>query len=77
MPDARGSIPARVHFILFSLVSRQALGPTQPPIQCVPGALYPWVKRPGSEAGHSTPDSTEIKNYGAIISHPPPYVFMI
>jgi hypothetical protein len=41
--------------------SRPALGPTQSPIQCVPG-----VKRPGREADHSPPTSTEVKNSGAI-----------
>jgi hypothetical protein len=29
----------------FSSVSRPALGPTQPSIQCVPGVLSPGVKR--------------------------------
>jgi hypothetical protein len=28
--------------------TRQALGPTQPPIQCVPGALSLEVKQPGA-----------------------------
>jgi hypothetical protein len=35
---------------LFSTTSRPVLGPTQPPIQCVPGALSPGVKRSGLEA---------------------------
>jgi hypothetical protein len=29
----------------FSSVSRPALGPTQPPVQCLPGVLSPGVKR--------------------------------
>jgi hypothetical protein len=37
---------------LFTTASRPALVPTEPPIQCVPGALYLWVKRPGREADH-------------------------
>jgi hypothetical protein len=36
--------------------------PTQPPNQCVPGALYLAVKRPGREADHSPPSSAEVKN---------------
>jgi hypothetical protein len=38
------------------------LGPTQPPIQQVPGALSLGVKRPGREADHSPPTSVEVKN---------------
>jgi hypothetical protein len=35
---------------IFTIMSRMALGPTQPPIQWVPGALSLGVKRPGREA---------------------------
>jgi hypothetical protein len=38
-----------------------ALGHTQPPIQWVPGALSPGVKRPGREADHSPPTSAGVK----------------
>jgi hypothetical protein len=38
---------------IFSMSSRSAVGPTQPPIQWVPEALSPGEKRPGREAGHS------------------------
>jgi len=38
------------------------LGPTQPPIQWVPGALSPRIKRPGREANYSPPSSAEVKN---------------
>jgi hypothetical protein len=46
--------------LLLPLTSRYspqhtALGPTQPPIQWVPGALSLGVKRPGREADHSPP----------------------
>jgi hypothetical protein len=47
---------------LFTIASRPALGPTQPPIQWVPGALSLGVKRPGREADHSPPSSAEVKN---------------
>jgi hypothetical protein len=44
-------------------VSRPALGPTQPPVQWVPGVLAPEVKaRPGSDADHSPPSSAEVEN---------------
>jgi hypothetical protein len=39
--------PGRGKICLFSTSSRKVLGPTQPPIQCIPAALYPVVRRPG------------------------------
>jgi hypothetical protein len=50
---------------LFATASRPTLGFTQSPIQWVPGALSPGVKRPGREANHW--------NYTSIPSH----VFMV
>jgi hypothetical protein len=43
------------------MTSRPVLGPTEPPIQWVPEALSPEVKRPEREADHSPPSSTEVK----------------
>jgi hypothetical protein len=43
---------------LFS-VTRPALGFTQPPTQCVPGAVTLVVQRQGREANHSRPCSAE------------------
>jgi hypothetical protein len=60
---------------LFIIASRPALGPTQPPIQWVPGALSLGVKRPGREADHSPPSSAEVKNAWSYTSTPQ-YVFM-
>jgi hypothetical protein len=63
--DDRGSrvrIPAGSGNFLFTTASRMALGPTQPPIQWVPGSLSLGVRRPGREADHSLPSSTEVKN---------------
>jgi hypothetical protein len=49
-PRSRSSSPCRGKNFLFSTSFRPALGCTQPPIQWVPGALSPVVKR---EADHS------------------------
>jgi hypothetical protein len=51
--------------------SRSVLGPTQPPIQWVPGALSLGVKRPGREVDHSPPSSAEVKNACSYTSTPP------
>jgi hypothetical protein len=56
---------------LFTTASRTALGPTQPPIQCVPGALSPGVKRLGREVDHSPPSSAEVKEYVELYLHSP------
>jgi hypothetical protein len=58
-PRDRTSSPGRSR--IFSTSSRPALVSTQPPIQWVPGALSPGVKRPGCDAGHSPPTSAEVK----------------
>jgi hypothetical protein len=54
--------------------SRSALGPTQTPIQRVPGALSPRVKRQGRKADHSPPASAEVKEMW-IYTSTPSYVF--
>jgi hypothetical protein len=51
---------------LSAIASRPAPLPTQPPIQCVPGAPSPEIKRQGREADNSLPSSAEVKNGGAI-----------
>jgi hypothetical protein len=72
-PGDRGSIPGRGKRI-FSLtsVSRPALGPTQPPVQWVPGVLSPGVKRDGGVTltthPHLVPRSRLSRSY---ISSPP------
>jgi hypothetical protein len=63
---AGGSIPARGQIFLFSIASRLAPGPAQPPMQWVPGAISPGIKRPGPEADHTPPSSAEVKNGGTI-----------
>jgi hypothetical protein len=54
----------------FSMSSRPAVGPTQPPIQWVSGALSPGIKLPGHEADHSPPTSTEVKKTWICTSTP-------
>jgi hypothetical protein len=51
---------------LFSTASRLALRPTQPPVQWVPGAIFPVVKLLGRGADYSLPSGAEVKNGGAI-----------
>jgi hypothetical protein len=43
--------------LFLALASRPALGQTQPPIKCVPGVIFPCVKRPGRESDHTPPSS--------------------
>jgi hypothetical protein len=61
-------------FIIYKPTSRTALGPTQPPIQWVRGS-FRGVKRPGREADHSFPSSSEAKNAWSSTSTSQ-YVFM-
>jgi hypothetical protein len=56
---------------LWTTASRTALGPTQPPIQWVPGALSLGVKRPVCEADHSPPSSAEVKEWVELYIHSP------
>jgi hypothetical protein len=60
-----------LQIFLFTTASRPALGPTQPPIRWVPGALSLGIKRPGREADHSPPSSTEVKHAWSYTSTPP------
>jgi hypothetical protein len=64
--DGRDSIPGRNKIFLFPIASRPALGPTQPPMQWVQGALSPGVKLARREADHSPPANAEVKNGGTI-----------
>jgi hypothetical protein len=72
--DDRGSsvrFPAGLGIFLFTTASRTVLGPTQPPIQWVPGDLSLGVKRPGREAGHTPPSSAEVKECVELYLHSP------
>jgi hypothetical protein len=66
----RSSIPDKVKSIHFSLSSRLSLGPTQPLVKCVQGALSPGVKRPGRKSDHPSPNSAEFKKTWIYTSTP-------
>jgi hypothetical protein len=55
----------------FFIMSRRALGPTQSPMQWLPGFISLGVKRLGREADHSRPTGTEMKNSWISTSTPP------
>jgi hypothetical protein len=61
--------PRGLGIFLFSTASKTALGPTQPPIQWVGGALTLGVKRPGREADHPPPSSAEVKEWVELYLH--------
>jgi hypothetical protein len=71
----RSSNPGRVKNFYFSSSFRPALGPTQPLIQRVPGALSPGLKQAGRDADHSPETSAEVKKTWVYTSTPP-YAFM-
>jgi hypothetical protein len=56
---------------LFTTASRPALGPTQPPVQRVLGALSLGIKRQVGEADHSSPSSAEVKECMELYLHSP------
>jgi hypothetical protein len=60
-PRNQISSPGRVKKFLFSTSSILVLGPTQPPVQWVPGALSPRLNRPGREVDQSPTTSAEMK----------------
>jgi hypothetical protein len=63
-PRSRSSSPGGVKNFYFCKLS------TQPPVQWVPGALSPGVKRPGREDDHSPPTSAEVKKIWIYTSTP-------
>jgi hypothetical protein len=58
-------------FLFTTAMSRTAQGPTQPPIQWVPGALTPGLKWPGREANHSPASSAEVNESVELYFHSP------
>jgi hypothetical protein len=65
MAEVMSFSPGRGKIFLFSTSSRRVLGPTQPPIQWVPG-----VTRQERGAYHTPPSSTAVKNGEAILPLP-------
>jgi hypothetical protein len=68
--DGMGKNPDRGKIFLSFTASSPALGPTQPPIQWISGAISLGIKRPDREAEHSPPISAEDKNGGVILPLP-------
>jgi hypothetical protein len=64
--DDQGS---RVRFLAGA--PRMALGPTELPIQYVPGALSLGVKQPWREADHSPLSSAKVKEWVELYLHSP------
>jgi hypothetical protein len=58
--EDRGSIRGR-GFFLYPLHPDRLWGPTQPPIQWIPGPFPGGKARPGRDAVHSPPFSAEVK----------------
>jgi hypothetical protein len=67
--------PSRVKNFLTSTVSRPAVGPTESPIEWVPGPLSPGEKWQEREADHLRPTNAEVKKMW-IYRSIPLYVFM-
>jgi hypothetical protein len=62
--DSQSLKPSTGNIFPFSMVSRLALGPTQPPIQRILGTVSPGVKC-WHEADNSPSSSAKVKNVGA------------
>jgi hypothetical protein len=61
---------------LFATVSREALRPTHPAVQWIPGALSSGVKRPGREADHLSQSNAGFRMRGGVPLYTQ-YVFML
>jgi hypothetical protein len=71
----RGSRHGKDELFLLSTPYSPILGPIQPPIQRISGALSLGVKRPVLEADHSPLIIAEVKNT-CIYTSTPQYAFM-
>jgi hypothetical protein len=61
---------------LFTIVSRTALGSTQPPIQWVPGAFYPGGKAAGARSPSLTPSTARVNNAWSYTSTSPIQLYL-
>jgi hypothetical protein len=76
--DDRGvgvRVPVGARFFSSPRRPDRLWGPPNPPIQWVPGALSPGLKRLGRVADHSPPISAEVKNTW-IYTFTSPYTFV-
>jgi hypothetical protein len=58
--DNRLSILGWGKIFILSTIFRESLAPIQPPVQQLPGAVSPGVKRQAREADHSPPSNAEV-----------------
>jgi len=65
----------RCYAVLLTTTSRPALGPSQLPMQWVPGVVSQELNRPGREAYHSRPSTAEVQN-AWIYTSTPQYAFI-
>jgi hypothetical protein len=66
----------KMDIFLFTTAPRTALGPTQPPIQWVSGALSLGIKRPKREADHSPPLPNMLSWRSARLQHRDNFTFI-
>jgi hypothetical protein len=63
--------------LLFTKMSRLAVGPTHPPVQWVSGAHVPWGKWLEPEADRSCPSSANVKIEWCYTPYSPIYTYMV
>jgi hypothetical protein len=56
---------------MSTIASRSSVGLTQSPLEWVPGALSPRLKRPVRKSDHSPPSSAEVENAWSYTPTPP------
>jgi hypothetical protein len=70
LPNVWSSSHGRGKMFPISVSSRPVMGSTQRPLQWVPGALFPVVKRQGRDVDHSPSTTAEAKNVWIYASNP-------